>query len=456
MKTKKSILLICLLASQMLFAQNKSKSIDSLLNYCKQNKLYSGGVLVMEKDNILYNNTNGYANTNVKTLYTSSHSQSINSLGKQFTAIAILILKEKELLSLDDKAKKYLSDFPYENVTIRHLLTHSSGIEDYYQLWKKQPTIFPANLNYFSNKDILDLLVKNKISLNFEPNTQSSYSNTGYVILAMIIEKVTGKSYSEFMEQTIFKPLKMKYTYLYNPKEKGNYQVMPFTFTYKDDELGTYQNKIEKFTVLTGDGGIYTNNNDIIKWNNALEQNTLIKESSWQEAIAGNILADGKEDSFGFGWVISKSPITKKKAIMHAGQGDGFKCMIYKEMEDKNMIFLMSNNNSPYIGEIYKTILKIIHNQPYSFPKIGYELVLEKQINEIDIEIVMKEFLSNKEKVTNEFYIDEKAINRLGYKYFDAGKLKEAIIIFSINSELFPQSKNAKSSLEEASLKIKQ
>jgi CubicO group peptidase (beta-lactamase class C family) len=181
-----------------------------------QNKYFqfNGTILVAEKGKPIYQQALGYADYNSKRMLNDSSVFELASVSKQFTAMGIMILKDRKLLSYENNIKKYFPQLPYDNITIRNLLTHTSGIpsyEDQFEKnWDRKKIAF--------NKDIIDMLVQRHDTLFFQPGTKWKYSNTGYALLASIIEKVSGMSYNDFMAVNIFKPLGMNHTFIYNSR----------------------------------------------------------------------------------------------------------------------------------------------------------------------------------------------------------------------------------------------
>ena len=228
MKIKQAVILIFI--GQFTFGQNKVQKIDSLMNALFSTHDFNGNVLVAEKGKILYSHSFGFANEKTKEKLTVNSIFETGSVSKQFTAMAIMILKEKGKLNLDDEVKKYIPELSnYNGITIRHLLNHTGGFPDYMEI---MDTLFDKS-KIATNKDIVAIYSKYKPKVLFEPNIKFEYSNTGYAFLATIIENVSGLSYSEYLRKNIFKPLKMKNTFVYNrrlnPKKVANYALGYFS-----------------------------------------------------------------------------------------------------------------------------------------------------------------------------------------------------------------------------------
>jgi len=218
------------------FAQNKSNELDELFAYYYENGMFNGIVLAAENGKVVYKKAFGFSDFENKIPLDTSSVFSIGSVTKPFTAVAIMMLKEKGLLSYEDKLTDYFPTFPdyAKTITIRHLLTHTSGLVDFIndlKLLKKVPDL----------TDVigLDSLI-NQPALKFETGKKYSYCNSGYFLLALIIEKVTGKTYGEFIEENILKPIGMKHTYVLDetmtniPNRINSYK---FFWEKSDDDL---------------------------------------------------------------------------------------------------------------------------------------------------------------------------------------------------------------------------
>ena len=187
-------------------------NIDSLMNYSYENGLLNGTVLVSQNNEVIYRNSFGYADFDKNEFLVPESSFYLASVSKQFTTMAVMLLQERGELSYEDKLSDYFPDFPdyADLVTIRHMMTHTSGIPDHYGL-----NAYKVGLN---NDDVYELLVKQE-ELDFDPGSQFSYSNGGYVLLSMIVEKVTGEPFHEFMKTNIFTALEMNNTLVYDKSE---------------------------------------------------------------------------------------------------------------------------------------------------------------------------------------------------------------------------------------------
>ena len=248
MKKYSAIMTFLFILTGSYIAQSKSMQLDTLFSYYNENGMFNGIVLVAENSRIVYNKGFGFSNFENKSSFDSSSVFAIGSITKSYTATAIMMLKEKNLLSYDDKISKYFTEFPEESfkITIRNLLTHTSGIPDFrsgkFGVFKLP--LLTNEIAYNTIKDNFDLL--------FDPGSEYSYSNSNYFLLAMIIEKITGMSYPEFMKENIFKPLGMNNTYInYEFRDSIPNRINGYTYYWKKTDYDLTDKAI-------GHGNIYS------------------------------------------------------------------------------------------------------------------------------------------------------------------------------------------------------
>lgn len=308
---------------------------------------FSGVVLVAEKGKLLFGEATGMRSYEQNSPLLANDIFEIASISKQFTAMTIMICKEKGLLDFDDPISNYV-DIPYPGITIRHLLTHTSGLPDYQaimdQYWDKSKIA--------GNPDILEYLNSHAPPKLFEPGDKYAYSNTGYVLLGSIVEKVTGKDFVELAREWIFHPLCMLNTDIRTLEEKA--QVPNFAAGHLKDESGNYINannfRASDYTLWLGNrkgpGRVSSNVQDLLIWDQALYTDQLISKASLEEAFTPYKLNDGTRSYYGFGWEIEpKSPFGKM--VMHTGDNPGYKTIIVRCIEENKTIIILNNNAHP-------------------------------------------------------------------------------------------------------------
>lgn len=375
---KKIFLILIVLITNNLLAQ-KTQKLDSLFQKLSSNKEFNGNVLIAEKGKVIYKNSFGLANETSKEKLNENSIFELASVSKQFTAFAIVILKEKGKLNYEDKIGDILPQLSfYKNITIRNLLHHTSGLPDYMKIldsllidktWDNKTKI--AN-----NKDILDVYEKYKPSLLFEPNEKWEYSNTGYAILASIIEKVSGKSYAEFLKAEIFKPLKMNNTFVYTRRLKPqNIKNYAFGYVYSDslktnqlpDQIKGLDLYVYTLDGIVGDGTVNSTIADLLKWDRNLNTNKLVSKNGMNEVFNPTTLNNGIKTKYGFGWFIDNNE-TFGKIVNHSGSWPGYISYIERHIDNDKTIILLQNNDNRNTKIPSKLVRNIIYNiKPVTF-----------------------------------------------------------------------------------------
>ncbi|HVI70778.1 MAG TPA: serine hydrolase domain-containing protein [Pyrinomonadaceae bacterium] len=252
------------------------------------------------------------------------------STGKQFTATAVMMLVEEGKLSLDDKITRHFPDGPeaWQNITVRHMLTHTSGMTDY-------PQDFDLRRDY--TEDELYQRIK-PIPLAFQPGEKWSYSNLAYVMLGILIHKVSGKFYGDFLQERIFKPLEMTTARIISesdivPNRAAGYHVV-------NGQLKN-QDWVSPSLNTTADGALYLTIYDMAKWDAALYTDKLLKTSSLEQMWTPVKLNDGKTHPYGFGWALGQ--VRGHRIIEHGGAWQGFKAQISRYVDDKLTVIVLAN-----------------------------------------------------------------------------------------------------------------
>ena len=337
---KKLFLLITFVLSLQIFPQKLDKNIiDNLVIKSLPIDGPGGSLLIMRNGKIEYEKAYGFADVENKIPNTVNTVFQIGSVSKEMTAAAILMLVEKGKLSLDDTLTKFIPDFiePGNKVTIKNLLIHNSGIPNYTELLDKPFSWESKN----SLDDIIDLIKNRKF--DFQPGEKFKYDNSGYAILAYIIEKISGMSYAQFMKQNIFLPLGMKHTLHGGDKEDIGERAKGYTFDLKVKKIK--KAVFTEFAQLAGAGSLISTTEDIAIWDEAVKQKKLLSTKSWNEALSKHVEASMFGDSiyYGYGWVIQN--YFGHKLIWHTGGMAGFLCANYIFPEDNLIIIFLSNND---------------------------------------------------------------------------------------------------------------
>lgn len=268
------------------------------------------------------------------------------SVTKQFTAMAIMILEEQGKLAYEQTLTEIFPDFPEygSSITVRNLLQHTSGLLDYESLIPDTATV------QVRDADVLDMM-KKVDSTYFEPGKQYRYSNSGYAVLAMIIEKTSGLTFARFLKEYIFDPLGMRRSVAF---EKGISEVQnrAFGYTVENDTI-TFSDQSITSAVL-GDGGIYSSVNDLFKWDQALYTDTLVSAASLEKAFTPLTLPDGTKEIYGFGWRIDR--YKGHRRIHHIGSTSGFRSALLRFPDDKLTVIILANRSEPNLFPIAEKI----------------------------------------------------------------------------------------------------
>ncbi|KFI02860.1 serine hydrolase [Bacillus spizizenii] len=354
--------------------QNKRKHLKTLFETLGEKYQFNGTILAAEDGEILYHHSFGYAELTEKLPLQTNSLFELASLSKPFTALGIILLEEKGILGYEDKVERWLPGFPYQGITIRHLLHHTSGLPDYMG-W------FVSNWDQHKiaqNQDIVDMLMNEGLPNYFEPNEGWLYSNTGYVLLAVIIEKASGMSYADFMNTNIFSPVGMSETRMYNRRLRPEridhyaygyvYDVHSETYVLPDDLEET--NYVVYLDGIQGDGTVNSVTSDLFRFDQALYQDDLISNASKKAAYSPVRLNNGGTIDYGFGWVLQNSP-EKGRIVSHDGGWPGYSTAMIRYIDHRKTLIYLSNKEeeAEYEQAILKAAEHILFGQPYEIPE---------------------------------------------------------------------------------------
>lgn len=371
---KTSILILFILNSNSSTAQMNERTekihlLDSVYRALYASGSFNGNVLIAEKGNVIFEKSYGFADAVTQKKLNPQSIFELASVSKQFTAMGVVLLKKRGKLNYDDPISKYLPELAFYNgVTIRNLLTHTGGVPDYLYLdvfrekWDKTKIA--------TNADVITEFAKYRPPLDFQPNEKSQYSNTGYALLASIIERVSNQTYGQFLKTNIFNPLHMKHTFIYRriyaPEKIKNYAE-----AYGTDSLLNYvsayysiENKFTTYNYLDGVVGaraVNSNLDDLLKWDRALYTDQLISVEDKKEIFGSVKTKNGKENDYGFGWVLSRNE-KYGKIFNHSGSWAGYITYIERHADSDKTIILLQNVNTPNSKIGLSDIRKILYN----------------------------------------------------------------------------------------------
>ncbi len=395
-------LILFLLSAPLICKAQHNTKIDHYLNGEYQQG-FNGNVLIAQHGKIIYQKAFGYRNLDLKLPLNNSSLFDLASVSKQFTALSILQLKEQGKLKLTDSLRAYFPQLPYHNITIQNLLTHTSGLPDYLnqmtKKWDHKQIAF--------NNDVLEFLASNKPKPLFPPGSQYEYSNTGYILLASIIDKLTGDSYANYLKQHIFKPLGMDSSRVYNTRRSKKDTIANYAYGYVYNAVSkTYvlPDSLKRFDFVywldgvTGDGTVNSTTGDLLKWDNALLSHKLLNAADQKDMLSPHVLTDTiAKGYYGYGIDILKDELGNFTS--HNGSWPGYTSVLTHYETGDYTIIVLSNNESNAVG-ISKAIGYILNSravvQPYLHKKVTIDpTVLDKYIGKylftLEIELVKRD-----------------------------------------------------------------
>lgn len=460
MKLLLSVALVVLL-SVFSAAQNPVQTIDSVLDKLNRDDGFSGNVLISEKGKIIYEKSFGFANYENAVPLTENTIFPIGSITKTFTAVAILKLEEQGRLKLDEAITKYLPDLPYKNMTLRHLLSHTSGLPEY----QSEAVIKEIEDKGINNAELENVFARLNLKGDFEPGSKWQYSNTNFIFLALIVEKASGKSYSQFLRENIFQPAQMKNSFVlktgipeqFKKNIADGYRSMNFVAA-ADTNIADIRGARSFYATVSnlyGAGGIYSTVRDIDKFHNALRTNKILKKQTLAEMYSPGTVG-GKEyftlrntnyeSEYGLGWFAAKDD-SAGKIVFHSGGAVGFVSYFLRNLTKDQCVIILTNNE--LVRHYTPTgVMRILNNQPYKLDDKSLAKTLGKEYNRRGIEGAKKLF--NELKNNQHYNFREGEMNALGYQLMlDKEDAKAAIEILKINAEKFPESFNVWDSLGE-------
>lgn len=320
-----------------ILSADKIAGLDSLISNFSSRTRFSGNVLVALNGRSIFERSVGMADPLSRTEVKSETIFQLASVSKQFTAAAIMLLKSDGRIGFDDLLVKYIPELPYNNITLRHLLHHMAGLPNYMYLtdhfWDKN---YPPD-----NEDVVELMVKHKLPVFFKPGSRYDYSNTGYVMLATVVERITGMSLNDFLQRRLFRPLGMKSTYVYSTADTAirkrhvdGFRALRSGYVRIAD---THNNG------PVGDKGVCSTTGDMFKWDRALYNGSPISPEILEEAFAGEVTSSGKDVPYGYGFRLREYNGTK--VVYHNGLWEGARTNFHRYLNNQNTIIILNNTS---------------------------------------------------------------------------------------------------------------
>jgi CubicO group peptidase (beta-lactamase class C family) len=354
-------------------AQDAIKSIDILFGAITHGNRFhfSGSMAVSEGDKIIYQNSAGYADINTKRPNTTSTNFSLASLSKVFTAVAVLQLKEAGKISLDDHFIKYFPDFPFADVTIRQVISHTSGLPDF-EIFDE---VKPATATSFSFRDVITAIQRHP-KLLFTPGTEWHYSNVGFALLALLVEKVSGQSFPDYMRRNIFQRAGMLNTYIdvddagLKDKDKATLYVNSRSPRDIAPTDALKENPLDPIQTVAGPGLVVSSVTDLLKFGNKLLNYRLLNEATTREMWTVAKLNNGEPaqlshaplyNALGWGIDIDTSSGT---IASHTGGGPGISTIMLINVTKKQVVIVLENTDNPAPLSLGINSMNLLNHKP--------------------------------------------------------------------------------------------
>ncbi len=433
-------------ASNCVWAQSVQEKIDQLIQKYNEFNYFNGSVLVANNFEVMFKKGYGYANVEWNIPNDSETKHRLGSITKQFTSMLIMQLVEKGKIKLDGKICDYLPYYRKDTgnkITIEMLLTHQSGIPSYTSREDFQEKLMRK---FYKPDDFIKEYCSD--DLEFEPGKKFLYDNSGYFILGAIIEHVTGMTYENALRKNILEPLNMQ-----NTGYDWSSAILPKRASgYERTITGLVNAPFLDMSLPYAAGSLYSTVEDLFVWDKALQTEKLISKKYLDEIFKGRVDAFGGK--YAFGWSILKKTIGNDMfdVITHGGGINGFNTINYMIPQKGLVVILFSNAGGAPLNEMTDKIIDIINGKEVKMPLKSLAQHLHKIIGEEGIKEAVEQFKQLKEE-KDLFLLQEREMNKLGYEYLGKNKVDEALEIFKLNTQEFPNSYNAFDSFAEALLK---
>ncbi len=423
------ILFLCLILGVDLFAQNKEAKLSNIMQTYHDYNMFDGAVLVAENGKIIYKGAYGLANREWNILNRTNTKFMLGSVSKPLTATLMLIQVQKGLIGLHKTITDYLPEFknkPAANITIKQLLSHTSGIPNYDIIKDFFPRISRQN---FTREDYIKVYMDS--TLAFEPGSRFAYSSWGYFTLGYIMERVTGKSYAQLMKQDIFDKLQMN-----NSGSYQHLQIVPNRATGYDYSFGGFSSadfRDQSNTMATGD--LYSTVEDLFKFHMAISNHTLLNKQLNDEMLSPGI----RPARYGYGWFnqnFKYTPADSVAANFHLGMTEGFISFMLRIPSTNSFTLILCNSSPTDFFGITKDLIKILYNKPVRVKQPVHKK-METYISQIGAVRAVEEYKKMKADSIH-YYIDWISMNFIAEQLLNLKRYEDAKIIAENNAAEFP------------------
>lgn len=425
--------------------QSSKKILDELFTTMADRDQFNGTVLVAEKGTVVFSGAYGKADLKSGSMLTTQSVFELGYLTKQFTAMAIMMLKEEGKLAFNQNISLFFPEIPYADVTIKNLLTHTSGIPCYYRDIHKWPDALSESKKLITNTDILDFIYESKPTINFTAGDRWAVSNTNYCLLALIVEKASGKKFAEFIKEKIFTPLEMNNSYCHTKVDAADIPGLATGYEFSS-EKGEYVDAAEIYkgkgfksnNAIYGTHGIKSTVEDLYKWDRALTENKLVKAETMEMAFTEVTLSSGRKAGYGFGWEIHE--IGNDIEVSHDGAINGYLSYISKDLKQDRTIIYLRNKAAYGSRGLKRSIIKALVSKELSVPKASLTEYVKNRLNDKTGEAMVEDYMDFSYNQKDDWYYSQIEFVVLVRDFLDAGQNEKANTILSIIESEHPTS----------------
>ncbi|MXV15813.1 serine hydrolase domain-containing protein [Hufsiella ginkgonis] len=445
------VLLSACLPTRML-AQETSQRLDSqFVNLVRHNE-FNGNVLIAQQGKTIYSKSFGFADVAGERLNDAATTFNLASISKTFTSVAVLQLMEKRKLKLDDRFVRYFPEFPFADITISQLLSHTSGLIDYQIFEGSYQRDFKQ---IYTLKDLIPAIKADKRALGAKPGERWSYSNTGYGLLALLVEKLSGEAFQDYLSRHIFSPAGMNNSYVTSPlipikdsHRATRYEYVPYApsvFRPVDSVKSDYIDAVVLGAIL-GPTAVVSNCQDLLNYDQALYAGKLLKAKTLKLAFTPAVLNSGEKvqmgwggSYYGLGWMILQTRFGK--VVWHSGGAAGIVTAFIRNLDKGQTLIVLDNVTHRGLHADAMDAFYLLNGASVAKKKRSAAAAYIAVLHRDGANAAAAQLLTMRSD-TAAYFLDEREMNRLGYALAGDGFSAEALEVMKVNTLLFPASFN--------------
>lgn len=427
---------------------SRTAAYEIHLDQCHEAHVCNGAYLVARSGVVVFAGAVGDAGGADRRPLSVDSAFDIGSISKQMTAVAVLKLAGEGRLSVDDRVSQHLPQFPYPEVTIAQLLSHTSGIPEVLGAYAEEGLSSEGGQTaVVDGSDIVRFLAEQAQPAVAPPGSEYAYNNTGYMVLAGLVESVSGRPFADYLQETIFTPLGMTNTRLRTPA--NDELIADRAFGFRPRPAGRQSQDQIPSLYLRGAGGVYSTVADLLIWQTALNEG-LVRPDLWARATSPAVLTDGTTAPYGFGLSL-KPDADGRTRISHGGHWRAFRSDLSYFPEDDLVVIQLTNNaEDDSVDENVSTLRRIAEGSAPAPVLRRIEWDLADRIETEEEDDVRSWFEAELNRNPGRYAFSETELNALGYGYLNSGEARQAALVFRLATLSFPDSANAWDSLADS------